>query len=471
MSQSAKKSQQDEFEITLESRFLKIRQDRLPLRPGEASVKIGAEAYPVIDISSFGLAIEAPMHIKFNSDLRGQVYSGNSLILTVDLTPVRSEPFQERQKIAFETRQQQIPIISVFGARDLKQILDSHKLFFNLDQIDPHFKAITFQMSYWLKTLESKINSLEITTFDKSRSELDEYENVISQTVAQYIAESVTPAYAQLEALTSGFSSKDKKRHFEFFRSVLGEHLFQSYYANRAYSKPLGYAGDFEMMRTVYNRELRGSSLFGRCVERYFTEVPEAQAVRNRGRYLQGKIVHLLKQNPHAKILSVASGPAQEVQFLVEENESLISKCQIHLLDQDLDALKLSQRAIDKILRSKNSQPQIHFQNYAIKNIIESGAPEKDFDLIYTAGLFDYLTPPVAQAAAKQLFNSLAPGGALVIGNFDVSAPNRFGMSLVTDWNLIYRTEEELIDLFSFLGPVKIEQEPLGINLFAIICK
>lgn len=471
MSNSQKKSQQDEFDIRAEQRYLKIRQDRLPLRSGEARVKIGDELFPIVDISSFGLAIETTQNREFKSEVSCQIFSGHSLIVETTLFPVRTEIFEDRQKIAFESKTHEIPLNAVFGARDLKQILESHEQFFNLDHIQPLFRAITFEMSYWLKTLETKVNTLEITTFERSRNELDEYENIISLTVAQYLAHKVTPIYNQLEELSKQLKPHEQKTHFEFFRSVMGQYLFQSYYANRAYSKPLGYAGDFEMMRTVYHKELRGSSLFGRCVERYFTEVPEAQAVRNRGRYLQSKIKETLIKKSHSKILSIASGPAQEIQYLVTEDLTLLSECSIQLLDQDLEALKLSQRSIESIVRAQKGSVNIQFQHLAIKNIIESGAPEQNYDLIYTAGLFDYLTAPVAKAAAQQLFHSLAPGGSLIIGNFDVSAPNRFGMALVTDWHLIYRTEQELIDLFSFLGPVTIQREPLGINLFAVICK
>jgi len=471
MSNSAKKSQQDEFSVSPMLQAFKIRQDRLPLRPGEASIEINGNRYTVEDISSFGLSIKAPCEMNFSDEASALIFSGDFLILSINLSKVREEMHDTFKKVAFETKTDFIPLNTVLGARDLRQILVSHEQFFKLDHIDPMFRATTFELSYWLKSLETKVNSLEVTSFEKSRAELDEYENIITLAVAQYINESVTPIYKKLEEICRNQDKYTQKEHFEFFRSVMGQYLFQSYYANRAFLKPLGYAGDFEMMKTVYQKELRGSSLFGRCVERYFTEVPEAQAVRNRGRYLQNKILEVLKKKPGAKILSVASGPAQEIQYLVSENHNLLKGSQIDLMDQDQEALKLSQRSILSLLRSMKVEANIQFHNYAVKNIIENGTPESGYDLIYTAGLFDYLTSGVAKAAARQLFNSLGPDGILVIGNFDTSAPNRFGMGLVTDWYLIYRTEDELINLFSFLGQVKIEKEPLGINLFAVICK
>lgn len=45
------------------------------------------------------------------------------------------------------------------------------------------------------------------------------------------------------------------------------------------------------------------------------------------------------------------------------------------------------------------------------------------YNYIYSMGLFDYLPTPVAQKLAKQLYNLLAPGGLLLIGNYHVNNP------------------------------------------------
>jgi extracellular factor (EF) 3-hydroxypalmitic acid methyl ester biosynthesis protein len=58
-------------------------------------------------------------------------------------------------------------------------------------------------------------------------------------------------------------------------------------------------------------------------------------------------------------------------------------------------------------------------------------------------GWFDYLTPPVASAVLKKLYQLLAPGGEMVIGNYHVSNPNRYYMEYWLDWVLYYRSESE----------------------------
>jgi extracellular factor (EF) 3-hydroxypalmitic acid methyl ester biosynthesis protein len=172
------------------------------------------------------------------------------------------------------------------------------------------------------------------------------------------------------------------------------------------------------------------------------------------------------------KILGVASGPAREIQKLYEDHPDIAARCEVHLLDQDVEALKFSQRDILEICRNKKIKPNIQFHNLAIKNIINEGLPVGDFDLIYSAGLFDYFTDPVAQFAAIKLHQGLKPGGKLVIGNFNTNNPAQFIMEAIGDWYLIYRDEKQLTQLFSKVTPkLSIEKEIENVNLFAVMEK
>jgi extracellular factor (EF) 3-hydroxypalmitic acid methyl ester biosynthesis protein len=483
MSQSALKFQTEhemiEKNTSLQSYF--VRQDRLPLREGEAFfVTDQGISCPVWDISPFGMALSWNHPVTFDQTkpLTGELFIGDFRVDTLQLTPVRQFTGSQGERIeAFEIEGKTLDPWVIFGVRDLNTILREHESFFSEPHLNAEFKNLTLELYFWLEGLEKRINELEKQQHLSSPQDWGRYESAVTEKLAQYIAQKVTPLYPLLEGICAPMSNQDKKKHFAFFRRVLGEFFFQSYYAHRAFQKPKGYAGDFEMMRTVYHRERRGMSLFAKSMESYFVNVPEAEAVRNRGHYLKFKIHQSLLpvSTGPVKILSLACGPAQELDYLAKEYPEDFKKTHFYLVDQDEDALRLAQRQLRSHFKSwgwshPKEQP-VTYWNYAVKNIIETGLPENDYHLIYTAGLFDYLTDPVAQACAKQLWRSLKPGGQLIIGNFDSSAPNRFGMALITDWHLIYRTEEDLTRLFDFLGPVTVEKEPLGINLFAVITK
>jgi hypothetical protein len=61
-------------------------------------------------------------------------------------------------------------------------------------------------------------------------------------------------------------------------------------------------------------------------------------------------------------------------------------------------------------------------------------------------GLLDYLADRRAQALTRRLYESLAPGGLLIIGNMnDTPLSNLWPMEFIADWNLYYRSEPEML--------------------------
>jgi hypothetical protein len=87
---------------------------------------------------------------------------------------------------------------------------------------------------------------------------------------------------------------------------------------------------------------------------------------------------------------------------------------------------------------------------------------------VYSMGLFDYLTHPVAKAVLAKIYELLVPGGVLVIGNFHVQTATRLHMDYWGDWPLIYRTEESLRALAAGLEPaaLSVELDETGCQMF-----
>jgi extracellular factor (EF) 3-hydroxypalmitic acid methyl ester biosynthesis protein len=79
------------------------------------------------------------------------------------------------------------------------------------------------------------------------------------------------------------------------------------------------------------------------------------------------------------------------------------------------------------------------------------------FDFIYSMGLFDYLTPPVARAVLARLYDLLAPGGVLLVGNYHVRNPSRLYMEYWLDWRLFHRTEASFLELAEVLPAARRE--------------
>ncbi len=87
---------------------------------------------------------------------------------------------------------------------------------------------------------------------------------------------------------------------------------------------------------------------------------------------------------------------------------------------------------------------------------------------VYSMGLFDYLTTPVARAVLVKTWDVVRPGGTLLVGNFHARTPTRFHMAYLGDWSLCYRTEETFLSLADGLDArsVRIDFDDTGCQMF-----
>ncbi len=257
----------------------------------------------------------------------------------------------------------------------------------------------------------------------------------------------------QLRPLTSHYTREEQERTGFYFRKQLWHIISCSRFLARTNLKPRGYAGDFEMMRMVYTNEYEGDTIFGRLLHKHPLESPAAQAVRNR-RSMIPQVLRDLKQrlqhgNNGFKIMSVACGPAWEMQDLFRQAGDF-HEFDVTLLDQDVEALSEAAGAIATVEKTRGEKANVTYLNESVRTMLRTpNLTEKwgRFHFIYSMGLFDYLSTPVARAVAHKLFELLIPGGELLIGNYHVSNPTRTYMEYWMDWVLLYRTESEILSL------------------------
>lgn len=452
-----------------------VRQDRIEGNQNEHFIKIENNDVPVINFNSFGLLVQTDH--EFPKEIRAaQFYSYGKPISTVELHEVRSyvDPKTDQRFIAYSIIGEPIQVEKVLALKKVSDVITGSRDYANrMAKVPEEFRSQTLEIKTKLNDLKQRIEEVEPDPFELYRSEIDEYENTICTETAHYIRDNIADAFEKIGKLLVGFDEDSRKAAIEFFREQVGAIIYQAPYPKRAFEKPRGYAGDFDMMISTYRLENRGQNLFAKCLHRYFVEEQAPRAVRNRAVYLRGKLIEFLKEKPDAKILSVACGPAIEIEtILLEHSELLSQKPNFHFLDQDDEALKSAQQNLVSIKNRHDLDIDLNFHHRAIKDVIAKGLQDLKFDVIYSAGLFDYLTAPVAQFAASRLYDHLNPGGQLIIGNFSIDNPNQYGMILTMDWKLIYRTEEEMKAILKNLkGDSSVESEDLGINLFAILKK
>jgi CRP-like cAMP-binding protein/SAM-dependent methyltransferase len=240
--------------------------------------------------------------------------------------------------------------------------------------------------------------------------------------------------------------------------------------ADRFYSKPRGYAGDYIAIHRIYMNKPGGSSRLGPVMDRMFLEMPPSLAVRNRRKLIAGEIVAAVKDRggKPVRVLCLASGPATEVfdAFAELEDRSLLKAT---LMDIDLQALAF----VDDLRTREKLTGQITLVNENLISLFlgRSSLRLEPQDHIYSIGLIDYLNDKLVGKLLQFAHQSLAPGGKVLLGNFHPKNPAKEFMDFVLEWNLIHRNEEDMHRLFrgSPFGKdcSRIQFEGEGVNLFA----
>lgn len=265
----------------------------------------------------------------------------------------------------------------------------------------------------------------------------------------------------------------------EYSNRLLHPLLMQSPWMHRARHKPLGYAGDYELMNGLYGNHFSGATLFAKAVNLAFVSTPAAVAVRTRKELMKRKLSEALDGGKKSvRILSIAAGPAQEVYELLQERHELPESVEIVLYDQDKRALTFSYGRLKRLVDSKwKGQVKLLHLNDSIRHLLRDTAVfagHGAFDLVYSVGLFDYLQMLTAVSLCRNLFSLVAPGGTLLVGNMVPSNPCRWFMELHLDWFLVYRERSEMLELSRLAAPnarVEILDEPTRVNPFVALTK
>lgn len=245
------------------------------------------------------------------------------------------------------------------------------------------------------------------------------------------------------EGLLALRNELDKESWRSFCQHVCLKHpirslIHQDPLTFRSFSKPRGYPGDAVLLDFIYRhpckrQELRKVSPVGKTIYEYLVNRPAADSVRWRRELLSQLIDETASRVKNAEILSVASGHLREAEYSNAVKNNRIQR--IVAFDQDPDSLKTVQE-------EKNGS-RIECVSGTVKDLIKRKVQIGKFDLIYSAGLYDYLPDGAARLLTKGLFQMLKENGRLLIANFLPSNADSGYMEAFMGWELLYRTRDQ----------------------------
>jgi len=363
-------------------------------------------------------------------------------------------------------------------ANEFKSFLSGWQKSYN---VLPEFKVaiadlqmIFMELRLWLDKIEVEIQSQPVGV----RSEI---ERLLIHDLQDYILATVGHLLEKFELVAQRVSPEARPAHIAFLQQQIHPFVLSAPFINRTFNKPLGYAGDYEMVNMMVGHPYEGASLFAKILNFIFLSTPPVRAHRSRITYLTQM---LLEETARARgnspkrqvrFLNLGCGPAKEIQDFLTHHH-VCDWAEFLLLDFNDETLNFTAKTLSEIKRANERATKIDLAKKSVQQILKEAARLETlgkFDVVYCAGLFDYLTDEVS-ARLLQIFYSLAkPGGLVMATNVADINPSRGWMEFALDWHLIYRNVEQ----FKSLVPEEAKSESVvraigdGVNIAVEIRK
>ncbi len=359
-------------------------------------------------------------------------------------------------------------------AGEFKEFLREWQKFY---LVSPEFKVVVADMQIFLYDLQLWLDKVGARIELQPESQRDE----LTRKFLTDLCEPVMPAFAALfekfEKLASATEPGSRLSYNLYAKRILHPLVLCSPFMHRTYTKPLGYAGDYEMVRMMTLDPFQGNSLYAKILNAFFLNTPPVVAHRNRidtlVKYLQ--VETLRTKGQRAKVFNLGCGPAAEIQrFLRDSNWSSLTD--FTLLDFNDETVAFADRTLSHIRDENHRQTRLNVVKKSVVQLLKDSAKFKrgSYDLVYCAGLFDYLPDMVCTRLLEVFYELAAPGGLVLVSNVDASNPSRGWMECMVEWFLIYRDTGKMHEIIpAGIGPdaVHVFSEPSSVNIFAEIRK
>ncbi len=288
-----------------------------------------------------------------------------------------------------------------------------------------------------------------------------------------HVSQVMGTVYDGLQQTRESMSDEDWAEFGRYAREhhQLKNFVYQDPFTRRACEKPRGYAGDAVMMDYLYGihgaqQAAEHASCIGREIYGFIRGSEAPGAVRYRRRHIAQCIDRIAAARAGASVLAVASGHLREAEL----SEAVLAGHLGRLVALDADAESLRE------VEAQYGYLGVEAIHGSVRQILARKLRPGTFDFVYAAGLYDYLSDPVAQALTLRLFEMVNPGGQLLIPNFAPQVRDRAYMETFMDWSLIYRGELDMVHVMDQLDPAHVDRheiylDPTGAVVYLLVRK
>jgi extracellular factor (EF) 3-hydroxypalmitic acid methyl ester biosynthesis protein len=363
-------------------------------------------------------------------------------------------------------------------------LIDEFKTFIQewqkLYKVLPEYKEAVADIKIFLTDLRIWLEQIELGIRSSPKLSRAQLEEMAIDKLSPQIIPMINGLFEKFERIAAELDEEARPVHRNYVQRHLHPIVLCAPFAHRTYQKPLGYAGDYEMVNMMVRDPKEGASVFAKIFNVWLFQQGSAAAHRNRLNRLVTQIeteaFRTSRNGNKARIYNFACGPAIEVQRFLDSSP-LSEQVELTLADFDSETLEHAKNAIDTIKEQWGWQTSVRFQKKTVYQLMKEGQKplvigndiKHEYDFVYCAGLFDYLPDSTCKQLIKIFYQWLAPGGLLLFTNVTPSSPNQGSLGLILDWHLIYREAAQIGRLCSGIIPeeqIRICSDETGINIF-----
>jgi extracellular factor (EF) 3-hydroxypalmitic acid methyl ester biosynthesis protein len=350
-------------------------------------------------------------------------------------------------------------------------------------EVTPAFKVVVADLQSLLVDLRRWMEQLELGVRSQPTGDRAELEVRLIRELEPSMFEHLAPLFDRFEHTAALIGTELRPAHTSYAKRQLLPIISCAPFFFRSWQKPLGYAGDYEMVNMMVRSPYEGTSMFAKMVNSFFLNTPPVVAHRNRIEHMSNLLAAEARRcaglGQRFKVFNLGCGPAQEIQRFLRE-DALSDHTEFVLLDFNQETIDFAARTLQDCRARSGRTTEIRTVLKSVHQILkEAGRPGGDlargsYQMVYCAGLFDYLSERVCKRLMNIFYDLLAPGGLLLATNVEASRPFRLCMEHLMEWHLVCRDQSEMRLLLPDEAPpdqVQLVAEATGVNLFLEIRK
>jgi len=369
-------------------------------------------------------------------------------------------------------------LIGSLGAQFGDLIREWQKLY----RLLPEYKVAIVDLQTFLTDLRLWLEQVEVGIRAAPGADRIQLEREAVQRLQPSVVPAINNLFERFEEVAQRVEPDLVPAHQAFGKRLVHPLLLGSPFVYRTYAKPLGYAGDYEMVNMMFRDPAEGPSLFAKMVNIYALQLPPILGHRNRIAYLTEQLVletrRAAARNRRLRIFTLGCGPAYEVQRFMEGDE-LSSFANLTLTDFNDETINRTTAVLNEIKRRLGRETSLQLMKRSVHHLLKQAertnkyADTDRYDFIYCAGLFDYLSNKVCRTLMDIFYDMLSPGGLIVATNVDVH-PARGEMECFLEWYLIHRNTEQMQAITpqrASAQNVTLKRDPTGVNVLMEVRK